>query len=300
MPSINTVAEQQPTLPMRVDACDRKHAGATAVTPPDRQPTRFRATGDKTRSGAGRTGAARVLVRSPKRPLAGSGVRTKVKGRKRASSSPAHRKGWRRRIDMSASEQLVSAISRSPGGERSALFCGLVLTQGWRPSDVARLDHRHVVKSVEGLKLYNAREGNTRALRPDVQRLLIAYLSGVGSSDGPLFVGRFNAPISANAVQQHIRRAAKAQGLEVSAFAGRRAKAHDLDIWANLNANPPSAVPVGVACNHAPPAKPHIADSGNAAVRKVALYRPYVIEPATHDNKTVSPPDGRRAPRRYR
>ena len=212
----------------------------------------------------------------------------KQRRKRRGGGSPGRRAGWRSNLSKETLEQLLQATMQGKGGQRRVLLCALVLGCGLRPSDVARLARRHVVESGQVLKLYIDREGAARALPASVRSLLAAHLRSISPGNGPLFVGRFNTPLSANAVQQQIRRTAKRQGLELSSSAGRRAQLQDIDVAAALKL--PAALAQVSESTHL---------AAMAAIEKVERYR------ATGDQPTLpvgvaSRPDGRRNPRHYR
>lgn len=220
--------------------------------------------------------AARTRVPSP----------AKFRKRKRGGA-PGRRAGWNSTLSQSTFEQLLQA-AQSKGGQRSALLCALVLGLGLRPSDIARLERRHVIEGERGLNLFIAREGAARVLPTHIQFLLRPYLGAASTSDRPLFIGRRNAPLSANAIQQQIRRAAKRQGLELSSSAGRRAQLQDIDLspalkhpalHARVNDSAPSA--------------------GMAEIQKVERYRAALYHPTLLAD-LAAPSGGRRTPRRYR
>ncbi len=216
-----------------------------------------------------------------------SAERRAQRRKRKRGGAPGRRAGWKSTLSQASFEQLLQTMQVS-GGQRRALLCALVLGLGLRPADIARLERRHVIEGERGLNLFIAREGAARVLPTHIQSLLRPYLGAAPTSGGPLFIGRRNAPLSANAIQQQIRRAAKRQGLELSSSAGRRAQLQDIDLspalkhpalHARVNDSAPSA--------------------GMAEIQKVERYRAALYHP-TLPADLAAPPDGRRTPRRYR
>lgn len=245
--------------------CDR----APATRTPARKPARCKETTDK------ETKASRI----PAGALAGP--RRKHRRTRRAGGAPGRREGWKTAIDKAGLDGLLQATPQP-------LVCALVLGLGLRPSDVARLERQHVVRSDQGLKLYIDREGAARTLPADIRSLLTAHLNGVSPGTRPLFVSRFNTPLSANAIQQQIRRTGKRLGLELTSSAGRRAKLQEAHLCPVYEHPMP---PAGASESMAP--------ASIAAIEKVELYRATIGQTALPVGSATRP-NGCRPARGYR
>mgnify|MGYP001216135943 CR=1 FL=1 len=217
-------------------------------------------------------------------------LRSKRKSRSKSGALPGRRAGFQYNLSKATFEQLWRAIAKSKCSPRELLMSALVLGLGLRPTDVARLKLSDIILSGGDLELRIARIDAARGLPSGVQDVLKSYLRSVSRDAGPLFVGRFSAPITANAIQQQIRRTAKRHGLALSAFAGRRAQLHDIDFSAACGMAKRHVV--ATACK---------TSAESEAIQKVALYLPFVVQPATpHQNDSGSQLVGRPGPRRYR